>query len=674
MKKNILLIVWLGLSLTVYAQTENLDEVKPGRFDQGKMWTFENAPVDYFKEAYNFEATDAWLEDARKSALRFASWCSASFISDNGLILTNHHCSRGVAAKVMQADENFDNNGFYAVTLADERRVEGLYVDQMVMVADVTEEVMAMNQISQDSALKVVVAKLKETEEWQGLVIETRTFYSGGRYSVYGFKRYNDIRLVLYPELALGYFGGDPDNFTYPRYNLDFTLWRAYDDNGQPVQPTNFFEFNEQGAAEGEAVFVIGNPGSTGRYLTMAQLYYQRDIMIPTRLSLYKNKFDILMIASEETDDIYEKDSIVNIAFSISNSQKAFKGRLEGMQDPYLMKKKELKEQQVRSNVALEGVDPWKEIETAYKDYGKYYAETYLLSKNGGIRGKVSKLLFQLDDYKATLEAGEDMTAISSALDATLKDFDKNLERALFAALLQELSAHSQQGYMSGLLAGQTPQQMAEEVFQTSLLLNEPTAFYKLKAKKLTKEPLLAFAEAMVPAYNEAVSVRRKIAAETKKYEEQIMNLQFSLSGLSSPPDATFSLRIADGVVKGYEYNGTTAPFFTTYYGLYNRHYSHGQKFPWNLPEKWLKPPTELLKSPLNFVCTADIIGGNSGSPVINKNQEVIGLAFDGNIEMLPGYFIFDTTHNRTVSVHTGGIAAAMRYIYKADRILEELK
>lgn len=674
MKKYLLLFLWISISTIGVAQTPDLSNIQPGRFDQGKMWTFENAPVDYFKEAYNIDATDAWLEDARKSALRFASWCSGSFISPDGLILTNHHCSRGVAADVMKPDENFDENGFYAQNLSDERRVEDLFVDQLVMIADVTAEVEAMSNVTADEALKAVVENLKGTDEWKDLVIETRTYYSGGRYSVYGFKRYTDIRLVLYPEVALGFFGGDPDNFTYPRYSLDFTLWRAYDEDGKPVKPANYFEFNEEGAAEDEAVFVIGNPGSTGRYLTMAQLYYQRDVSIPAILSYLKNRMDILLIAAEEIDDIYKKDSVVNRAVSLSNSNKAYTGRIEGMNDPYLMKKKEMKEEQVRSNVALEGTDPWQELETAYQEYGKYYAETLLLSKSGGLRGKVSRLLFLLGDYKTALEADEDVSEIRKEMEATLEGFDPNLERALFTALLQELDEHSQLGYMDGLLAGSSPAQKAEEIFNTSILLTESEDFFKLKAKKLDKEPLIAFTNVMMPAYDDAVTTRRSIATETKKYEEQIMNLQFGLSGLSSPPDATFSLRIADGIVKGYEYNGTVAPVFTTYYGMYNRHYSHGQKFPWNLPEKWQNPPAELLKAPLNFVCTADIIGGNSGSPVINKNQEVVGLVFDGNIESLPGYFIFDNTYNRTVSVHSGGIAAALLYIYKADRILEELK
>jgi hypothetical protein len=675
MKKIVLLILWIGISISANSQdSKNLEDVQPGRFDQGKMWTFENAPVDYFKEAYNFDATDEWLEDARKSALRFGSWCSGSFISENGLILTNHHCSRGVAASVMNPDENFDENGFYAEDLTDERRVKGLFVDQLIMVADVTKDVEGMSEIPADSALRAVVANLKASEEWRDLIIETRTFYSGGRYSVYGFKRYSDIRLVLYPELALGYFGGDADNFTYPRYNLDFTLWRAYDDDGNPLQPTNYFEFKEEGASEDELVFIIGNPGSTGRYLTMAQLYYQRDVSAPAILSYLQNRMDILLLAADEIDDIYKKDSVVNLAFGLSNSNKAYKGRLDGLNDPYLMKKKEKKEQQVRSNVAIEGTDPWQELETAYQEYGKYYAETLFLSRSGGVRGKVSRLIFLLADYKKALEEENDLAKLKSDIDAALSNFDMNLEKVLFTAMLQELSEHSQMGYMDGLLAGSTPKQKAEEVISTSLLLNNSADFYKLKAKKLDKEPLIAFADIIVPMHQEAVARRREIAASTRQYEEQIMNLQFGLSGLTSPPDATFSLRIADGIVKGYEYNGTTAPVFTTYYGLYNRHYSHNQKYPWDLPEKWLDPPTELLKAPLNFVCTADIIGGNSGSPVINANQEVVGLVFDGNIESLPGYFIYDNTYNRTVSVHSGGIAAALRYIYKADRILDELK
>ncbi|MCB0497676.1 MAG: S46 family peptidase [Cyclobacteriaceae bacterium] len=675
MKKQILFLLVLFAFGASAQPPADLKNVQPGRFDQGKMWTFENPPVDYFKEAYGFVATEEWLEDARKSALRFASWCSASFISENGLILTNHHCSRGVVASVMKEGENFDANGFYAENLADERRVDNLYVDQLVKVADITSQVQGMSSIEPDSALKVVQKNYEAKDDWKGLHMETRIFYSGGKYSLYGFKRYSDIRLVLYPELALGYFGGDPDNFTYPRYNLDFTLWRAYDENGQPLHPQNYFEFNADGAKENELVFVIGNPGSTGRYLTMAQLYYQRDVSVPAVLSFLRDRVKILMTVADAIDDVYKKDSVVNLAFGLSNADKAYTGRLDGFYDPVLMTKKEKKEDQTRANVTTEGTDPWQALEKNTQIAEKYYAESLLLAPYG-TRGKVNQLVNELYDYKNAMTS-ENQEAIDKAkedIGKTLSSFDKSLERALYTALLEELNEHSRQDYIAQLLGGKSPSDKTEELFATSLLLNDQDKFFKLKAKKLDNEPLMQFAEVMVPKYEEASNEIKKLTKENKKFEEKIANLQFGLTGLSSPPDATFSLRLADGVVKGYSYNGTEAPYFTTYFGLYDRYYSHEKKYPWDLPAKWLNPSMDLLKSPLDFVCTADIIGGNSGSPVINAKQEVVGLVFDGNIESLPGYFIYDSTSNRTVAVHAGGILAALKYVYNANRIVKELE
>lgn len=675
MKKYLyFLLIFIAFGASAQAPAD-LKDVQPGRFDQGKMWTFENPPVEYFKEAYNFDATEEWMEDARKSALRFASWCSGSFISESGLILTNHHCSRGVVASVMKEGENFDENGFYAVTQADERRAPDMFVDQLVKVADITSQVQGMKNIEADSALKVVQKEYEAKEDWKGLHMETRTFYSGGKYSLYGFKRYDDIRLVLYPELALGYFGGDPDNFTYPRYNLDFTLWRAYDENGNPLKPQNYFEFNADGAAENELVFVIGNPGSTGRYLTMAQLYYQRDVSVPAVLSFLRDRVEILMTAAEGITDVYEKDSVVNLAFGLSNADKAYTGRLDGFYNPVLMTKKEKKEDQTRANVTTEGPDPWQALEKNTKEAEKYYAESLLLAPYG-TRGKVNQLVHELYDYKEAMakEDQKQIDEVTGKITKTLDSFDKSLERALYTVLLEELDEHSRQAYVKELLSGKSASDKASELFETSILLNDTDKFFKLKAKRLNNEPLMAFAEVMVPKYKEASSKVKELGKENKKYEGEIMNLSYEMTGLSSPPDATFSPRIADGVVKGYEYNGTEAPYFTTYFGLYNRYYSHEKEYPWNLPERWLNPSMDLLKAPLNFVCTADIIGGNSGSPVINAKQEVVGLVFDGNIESLPGYFIYDSTFNRTVSVHAGGIMAALKYVYKADRLVKELE
>lgn len=671
MRYTIVIFLFIS-SLTFAQQTSDLENVQPGRFDQGKMWTFENPPVKYFQEAYGFTPTQEWMDDIRKSALRFATWCSASFISSNGLIMTNHHCSRGVAASVMNEGENFDENGFYANTLEEERKVPDLFVDQLVMIASITEEVVNSN-LPTDSALNVITERYAQKEGWAGLELETRTFYSGGQYSLYGFKRYNDIRLVLYPELPLGYYGGDPDNFTYPRYNLDFTFFRAYDENGDPLQPANYFRFNPNGAEENDPVFVIGNPGSTGRYLTMSQLYYQRDVTAPAIISLLENRKEILLRASEAVEDVYVKDSIVNLAFSLSNSEKAYKGRLEGLNNAYLMTKKKRKEEALRKNSTTEE-NPWNQIEDNIKAASNYYAEAVFLSPNG-LRGKVNQIIHQLSTYKGALES-ESREAISKSrgrLTSLLKGIDLNLEKALFAVLLKELDEHSKQDYIKNLLGNMEPQAKAMTVVEESILLNSPDKFFKLKANKLDKEPLMAFAEVLPKKLQEAGGVLGRINASNTELQSQVMNISFQASGISSPPDATFSLRMADGVVKGYEYNGTQAPYKTTYFGLYDRHYSNDQKYPWDLPERWRNPPMELLKAPLNFVSTTDIIGGNSGSPVINQNAEVVGLAFDGNIESLPGFFIFDDQYNRTVSVHAGGIAAAVKYIYKATRLLPEL-
>jgi len=672
--RKLLAIIALIPFLAGAQSTTDLDDVKPGRFDQGKMWTFENPPVAYFQEAYGFTPTEEWMEDIRKSAIRFASWCSGSFVSESGLIMTNHHCSRSVVASVMKEGENFDENGFYAETQVDERKVPDLYVDQMVMALDITKEINAQQGISEDSALSVVKAKYAALDDWKDLVLETRTFYSGGRYSLYGFKRYSDIRLVLYPEVAMGYFGGDPDNFTYPRYNLDFTFFRAYDDDGQPLIPSNYFSFKPNGAAENEPIFVIGNPGSTGRYETMSQLYFQRDVSAPAIISLLSKRKDILLKAAEMEEDVYKKDSIVNLAFSFSNSEKAYTGRLEGLNDPYLMTKKEKKEEELRKNMEKEGNSPWDEIEDNEKEATGYYPDLIFLSPSAS-RGKINKLLHELFSYKIALQQ-ENEKGIQSAKDninVILKGFDKNLEAALFTAELQDLSDHSRQSYLDEVLAGKTPSDKVTELMNESMVLNNLEDFYSLKAKKLDKEPLMKISEIFVPKFMEAAGKMRAISQENKELEKKVMNLSFQLSGVSSPPDATFSLRLSDGVVKGYEYNGTEAPYKTTFYGLYDRYYSNDGEYPWNLPERWLNPSSDLLKQPMNFVCTADIIGGNSGSPVINKDAEVVGLVFDGNIESLPGYFIFDDEYNRTVAVHAGGIVAALKYVYKAERLLPEL-
>ncbi len=681
MKRNSIgLLGFLFLSFYANAQsTLPTEEIKPGQFDQGKMWTFENPPYDYFNKTYGVSITKDWMDDARMSALRFASWCSASFVSGSGLILTNQHCTRGVVGSVQKENENFDKNGFYAQTLADERKIPGLYVDQLVKIADITDKVKSMSNISPDSAIDVIVNQYKQDNDWKDLHLETRTFYSGEKYSLYGYKRYSDIRLVLFPELDIGFFGGDPDNFTYPRYDLDFSLVRAYDDKGNPLKPSNYFKFDQDGPSVNDPVFIIGNPGSTGRYMTVAELYNLRDMVLPMRLTFIRSRMNILRRIAAGQEKKYNADSLNNLIFELSNSEKDYTGILKGLNDPVIMAKKENKEKMVRASVKMKNINPWDSIAKDVNDIKKYRPEQLLLRPypaDFAITGKVPLLINLLDNYRESLQTNDtsQVNGLKVAMNSILSDFDRPLETELFTEMLYELKTYSTQGYMDQLLEGKSPGERAKEVIDKSVLINKPDKFFGWKENKLKNEPLFEFTDVFTQKYQEARKLYRQYVQSVDKYNKNIINLQYEISGLSTPPDATFSLRISDGVVKGYDYNGTYAPPFTTFYGLYDRYYSHGKKYPWDLPERWLNPPADLLKSPLDFVCTADIIGGNSGSPVINADRELVGLVFDGNIESLPGYFIFDDTYNRAVSVDAAGIIAGLKYIFHADRILEELK
>ena len=307
-------------------------------FDFGKMWTFENPPKEWFMEEYKFEADDQWFTDVRMASLRFASWCSASFVSKNGLLMTNHHCSQPVAPALQRDGEDFDKEGFYAPSQGDERKSEGLFVEQLHKVQDITDKVKGMTMDAEndaDRATKTQEALASIQEEfsskmgWEDLRLQVVTYYSGGKYSIYGYKRYDDIRLVFLPELDLGFFGGDPDNFTYPRYNLDCTFWRVYGDDGQPLNTANnYFKFNTDGVKDDEPVFVIGNPGTTERYRTVAQLEYDRDYRYPTQIEFFENRMALL----EEEYAENPNDDLQNNIFGLSNTLKATMGYSEWLE------------------------------------------------------------------------------------------------------------------------------------------------------------------------------------------------------------------------------------------------------------------------------------------------------------------------------------------------------
>lgn len=667
------------------------EEERPNPFDYGKMWTFENPPKEWFKEAYGFDPGDAWFDDVRKSSLRFASWCSASFVSPDGLIMTNHHCSRDVVSELQKEGENFDKNGYYARTLGEERKAEGLFVEQLIVTADITDAVKsklkmdksdASNSEKVKDALDAIKSEYEAKSDWKNLRMQTVTYYSGGKYSLYGYKKYDDIRLVLIPELDLGFYGGDPDNFTYPRYNLDCTFWRAYDENGKPVNTSaHYFKFNPEGAKEGEPVFVIGNPGRTERYRTVAQLKYDRDYRYPMRYKFLKNRNDVMVAEYDKIKDDpnkeYEAQALLNMIAGVANGMKAYGGIVGGLNNPELFERKVAMENYIRSKSP--GVKYWDELDAEYEKLNPHgWAISHLAPS--GMSGQILMLLHSIYGYKGA-ENDEDKAGYFTQIKNMLPALKDQKEIDAFKLVMTEVNQdiYKENNSMKDLLNGRSVSDFVDQIIAksnyTKVENDEDLEKLLTKNKKvvLVEDPLNKVSNNLISQYGVAVNAFQSSGDKRKMLEEKIANQVFNVYGTDLPPDATFTLRISDGVIKGYDYNGTEAPVVTTYYGLYDRHFSHGQEFPWSLPQRWMNPSMDLLKSPLNTVSTNDIIGGNSGSPLINKNKEAVGLIFDGNIESLPGNFIFDEESNRTVSVHAGGIIAAMKYIYKADRLVKEL-
>ena len=675
---------WFLSLLAAFTFTAAFGQQEPSPHDFGKMWTFENPPKEWFLKAYNYDLDQEWFDEGRMSALRFASWCSASFVSPTGLVMTNHHCSQPVVSDLQKEGENFDKNGFFATTLADERRNPEVFVEQLIKVADVTEKVKSLignatdaeKQTKTQEAINNVVKEYTSKPGWENLRLQTVPYYSGAKFSLYGYKRYDDVRLVFIPEAQLGFFGGDPDNFTYPRYNLDCTFWRVYDENGQPLNTAdNYFPFNVDGIQENTPVFVIGNPGSTERYRTVAQLEYDRDYRYPVDIEFFTNRIKML----EEDYALNPNDDTKNTIFSLANSLKAIKGTENGLTDPALFDRKVKMEKKIRANAT--GKTYWDDMAKYYVDLSKYGSELRFLAPSP-MSGSTLSLLHTINQY-STIAAENPESPELEGLEKKMTEMAPVIkdpkEVKTFGMVLGEVKkfAQADDTYINTVLDGRTPDEAAKKIISSTAFSDEKdlAKLFDKSTKKFlkSKDPLIEAANLMVPEYNKAVKAFQSTGVARKQIEQNVAGEVFKVYGNALPPDATFTLRISDGVVKGYDYNGTYAPIKTTYFGMYERYYSNDGKFPWSLPEKWMNPSMDLLKSPMNFVCTADIIGGNSGSPIINVKREVVGLVFDGNIESLPGKFIFDEKDNRTVAVHAGGIVAALRYIYKADRLVAEL-
>ncbi len=678
----------------------NLDTVKAGKFDTGRMWTFEYAPKDYFKTEYNLSATDEWLDNVRMSALRFASYCSASFVSADGLVMTNDHCARESVTQVTKEGEDLMENGFYAATLDDERLVPGLFVDQLVQIKDVTDEVhTAMDKGTTDEE-KISLEKqtIKEIEKREGnasgFKASVTKLFNGGKYSIYFYKTYNDVRLVFSPETQLGFFGGDPDNFTYPRYNLDCSFFRVYDENGKPLKTDHYFKWSPNGAEPGEAVFVVGNPGSTSRLVSVAQLEFMRDITYPRVVDLLDGLVAIYTKLLEQHPE--KKAELQNRIFSFANSQKAYGGMLKGLRDPILMAKKKDFEKTFKSaamnNPKLAGQygNLWEDIASALQEEKEIANELYFYSINPFRSSQyfvIASKFLTLAEQKQLPDDQRKEAYKSDKLQNTVDGFFPEDFDAEFQHMFLEMQVGMMLKYVGlensavqKLTGGRADVGEAVKYLLNNSLLTSKEKVAELAAKEAdgilnSGDPFIDFMKIANEKRPALFDKQKALSAKEDNFTQLLGRALFEVYGTTIPPDATFTLRISDGVVDGFPYNGTIAPPVTTFYGMYDRYFGFNKEYPWNLPEKWVNAPAEFnLATPFNFVSTNDIIGGNSGSPVINKKAEIVGLAFDGNIQSLPGNFIFTTEENRTVSVHSKGMYEALKNVYKASRLSGELK
>lgn len=660
------------------------------------MWTFDNPPVKQLQQKYNFTPTQEWLDHLRLSSVRFNDGGSGSFVSATGLVLTNHHVALGQLQKVSSPQKDYVADGFLARTPEEELKCPDLELNVLVSMENVTDRVLAavkpgMSEKQANDARKAAIAAIeKESMEKTGLRSDVVTLYHGGEYWLYRYKKYTDVRLVFAPEQQIAFYGGDPDNFTYPRYDLDMALFRVYED-GKPVKPQHYLKWNPEGAKDGELVFVSGHPGSTNRLYTLAQLETLRDLSYPMRLEGIERRLGVARAYAARGKE--QARQAAGLIFGLENSKKALSGEYKGLKDPQLMQIKAREEKELRDKVAANPEwqkaygDAWQAIEKAqacFRERAKEYSYRRLSGyRLPGVALSIVQLVAEvkkpdgerLDGFHESQLPSLKFRLFSPA--PVYPEFEEVLLADGLREALEKLGPEDP--FVKAALAGKTPEQVAHEAI-TGTKLADPDFRKQLveggeEAVAASQDPLIALARRVDPILRqERKWYEDTIESVVRTAGEKIGKARFAIYGKDTYPDATFTLRLTYGTVTGYPYNGTIAPSKTTFYGLYDRAASFDYKPPFHLPQRWLDRKDALnLATPLNFVSTCDIIGGNSGSPVVNRQGEIVGLIFDGNIESLVGRFVFDITANRAVAVHTAGMTEALKKVYDAEFLVKEL-
>ena len=665
--------------------------------DEG-MWLYNAPPKEKIKAKYGFELTQQWLDHVRLSSVRFNNGGSGSFVSADGLTFTNHHVGAACVQQLSTEGHDYIKTGFYAKTQADEAKCPALELNQLVGIEDVTDKVntgvkSGMSAADAGQAQRAAMSQVeKDCSTSTGLRCDVVTFYSGQVYNLYKYKKYTDVRLVFAPEFDIAFFGGDPDNFTYPRYDLDITFFRVYE-NDKPAHLDNYLKWSATGVKDGDLIFVSGHPGSTGRMLTMAQLDFLRDVQYPAALKLFARRIALLQDFSKQSEEnarIAKED-----IFGLQNSQKAITGYESGLVDKAIMDKKAADESALRASFKADpknagASDPWEEIAQAIKVQQAIYPNLTYLERLRGFSGRlaqIARVLVRAAEEKPKPNQDRMREFRDSALPSleqqlfSTAPIYKNLDSVLLADSLAEMqdALGKENPDVQKVLQGKPPADAAKDFISNTKL--EDVAVRKQlyeggkAAIDASTDPLIVAMRAIDP---DARAARKefddKVDSVVRRDGTLIAKARFAQSGFAQPPDATFTLRLSYGAVKGYEENGKAIPFDTNIGGAYQHAAEHGDKPPYNLPESWMKSKPKLdLKTPLNFVSTADIIGGNSGSPTVNKKGEVVGIIFDGNIESLPWNFAYSDAQGRAVSVDSRGIQEALRKIYGAGALADEL-
>ncbi len=679
----VLALAFLGAPATAHA-------------DEG-MWLFTKPPTKYLWDNYKFKIDAKWLEHVQKSSVRFPGG-SGSFLSADGLVFTNHHVGSDAIQRLSKKDKDFLKDGYHAKSHADELKCEGLELNVLQSIEDVTAKVNAAvkPELKPDEAFaarRAAIAKIEiESTDQTKLKSQVVTLYQGAQYHLYCFKKYTDVRLVFAPEQQIAFFGGDPDNFEYPRFDLDICFFRCYE-NDKPAKVEHYFQWSRYGPAKDELVFVSGHPGRTSRLNTVAELEYLRDTGLPYVMQRL-NRWEVL--AKVYGDRSAENArQVKDFKFGVENGRKALTGEYAGLLDPELMKKKIAAEKQLRDHVKnndtlKDAADAWDKIANAQSVRQNNIRRHVALEGGAGFFSELfsyARDLLRAADEREK-DDGERLEQYSEASLPSLKlqllspqpiydqwEIVRLADGLTF--LCETLGAEND--LVQKVLAGKSPRDRAAELIKGTKLndLEERKKLFEggKKAVDESKDLLIALAR-LVDKDSRAVRKIFETQVDEVKRQAygQIAKAKYALEGDSVYPDATFTLRLAFGQVKGYDQDGKHIPFETTFAGLYERANEHNNKHPFDLPPIWLQKKDKLnLKTPFNFVCTADIIGGNSGSPVINKHAEVVGIIFDSNLQSLVSDFVYSDKQGRAVAVHSAGIVEALTKVYEANQLVNEI-